>query len=338
MNVQNIYKLKTKEDPTHFHKTLGLVCLFNFIYRFYLLFVSGSMNLNNSGGVGMVVVHGLLSGSSLIFHIPSSRNRAAPMIYPEFRLHSIIFAMRSVACFLITYYKMHLFYKFGVCYSTMLLADGVTYYIVKKPKFFASLKTVESGTTMRDMPFDSRISEEEQKQISLAQSANQIGATLYMFGNLDSCFSPLLAIQLAAFLMTLVRKSIITSNMWHISYNISLWSGIFVFNSFSPSFIVEMIASFYIFKTWRFGMRGNKYIGWTMVFAFIWVYNLYVAGLVENMFVDGYYANTTVALIAKQRALSEATVALITPQRALRYICIAHYLIDQTRRARRLFY
>jgi hypothetical protein len=314
MNVQNIYKLKTKEDPTHFHKTLGFVCLFNFIYRFYLLFVNGAMDLNNSGGAGMVLVHGLLSCSSMIFHIPSQRNRAAPMIYPEFRLHSIIFAMRSVACFFITYYKMHLFYKFAVCYSTMLLADGVTYYIVKKPKFFASLKTVESGTTMRDMPFDSRISEEEQKQISLAQSANQIGATLYMFGNLDSCFSPLLAIQLAAFLMTLVRKSIITSNMWHISYNISLWSGIFVFNSFSPSFIVEMVTSFYIFKIWRFGMRGNKYIGWTMVFAFMYFYNLFVSELVENMFFFSNYIN------------------------ALRYICIAHYLLHQTFRSRRLFY
>lgn len=325
MNVHNLHKLRTKEDPSHIHKTLGFVCLFNFIYRFYLLFVSGTMNLNNLGGVGMVLVHGLLSGSSMIFHIPSSRNRAAPMIYPEFRLHSIIFAMRSVACFLLTYYKFHLFYKFAACYLTMLLADGATYYIVKNPNFFASLKSVESGTTMRDMPFDSRISEEEQKQISLAQSANQIGATLYMFGNLDSCFSPLLAIQLAAFLMTLVRKSIITSNMWHISYNVSLWAGIFVFNSFPPSFIFEMITSFYIFKTWRFGMRGNKYIGWSMVFAFMYFYNLFVAELIQKMFVYSNYVN-------------EETVALITPQRALRYICIAHYLIQQTRRSRRLFY
>lgn len=321
MNVQNLHKLRTKEDSTHFHKTLGFVCLFNFIYRFYLLFVSGTMDLNNSGGAGMVVVHGLLSGSSLIFHIPSSRNRAAPMIYPEFRLHSIIFAMRSVACFFITYYKMHLFYKFAACYSTMLLADGVTYYISNKPKFFASLKTVESGTTMRDMPFDSRISEAEQQDITLAQSANQIGATLYMFGNLDSCFSPLLAIQLAAFLMTLVRKSIISSNMWHISYNVSLWAGIFVFNTFPASFIVEMITSFYIFKTWRFSMRGNKYIGWSMVFAFMYFYNLFVAELIQKMFVYSNYG-------------SEATVAL----RALRYICISHYLTVQISKARRLFY
>ena len=317
MNLHNLHKLRTKEDAQHIHKTLGFICLFNFIYRFYLLFVSGTMNLNNFGGVGMVVVHGLLSGSSMIFHIPSSRNRAAPMIYPEFRLHSIIFAMRSVACFLLTYYKFHLFYKFAACYLTMLLADGVTHYISNKSK----LQTVESGTTMRDMPFDSRISEEEQKQISLAQSANQIGATLYMFGNLDSCFSPLLAIQLAAFLMTLVRKSIITSNMWHISYNVSLWAGIFVFNSFSPSFIVEMITSFYIFKTWRFGMRGNKYIGWSVVFAFMYFYNLFVAEIIQNMFVYSNYIN-------------EETVAL----RALRYICISHYLIEQTRRSRRLFY
>jgi len=75
-----------------------------------------------------------------------------------------------------------------------------------------------------------------------------------------------------------------------------------------------MITSFYIFKTWRFGMRGNKYIGWTMVFAFMYFYNLFVAEFIQNMFIDSYYVNV------------------------IRHICITHYLIEQIRRSRRLFY
>ena len=309
MNVQNLYKLKTKEDPLHIHKMLGVICLFNFIYRFYCLFTEKTMHLDNLGGVGTIVVHGLLSSSSLIFHIPSQRNKAAPMIYPEFRLHSIIFAMRSVVCFLLTYYKFSVFYKFGACYSTMLLADIVTYQLQSQGKLVA----VESGTTMRDMPFNSQITELDQREISRLQSANQIGAVLYMFGNLDSCFSPLLAIQLAAFLMTLVRKSIITSNMWHVAYNISLWSGVFVFNSFPASFILEMIVSYYIFRIWRFNMRYNKYIGWTIVFAFMWAYNNWFFDAVQMTFVQCRLENV------------------------FRYVCILQYLLDQTWRSRRLF-
>jgi len=40
----------------------------------------------------------------------------------------------------------------------------------------------------------------------------QILATLFMLGNINTSFTPLLAIQLAAFLMTLVIKSIIGEN------------------------------------------------------------------------------------------------------------------------------
>lgn len=268
----NSHKLVTKEDPFHVHKIIGIVCLLNYGYRYYLLIRYGSMDLNNSYAALLMVYHAILSGSSVVFHIPSIRNPKAPMIYPEYRLHSILFVMRSVVCYFLTFFGHSIEYKIAVCYLTMLLADAVT----------ARYKSPDSlmNTTMRNMPFDTRIGEEEQQQIILMQSSQQIGATLYMLGNLDSCFSPMFAIQIAAFLMTMVRKSIIDSNMWHIVYNIALWMNALCFYSLPIGYLIAEVALFQVLYYWRFSnmkdrprmIVGNKYIGWTIVFAMFYFY------------------------------------------------------------------
>ena len=107
---QNIYKLSTKEDSYHIHKLLGGICLVNFIYRFYNLIACGSMQLHNALGIYSVCLHGLLSISSLRFHISNVRNTSKPMIYPEFRMHSILFGLRSVIVVILYYYEMN--YKY----------------------------------------------------------------------------------------------------------------------------------------------------------------------------------------------------------------------------------
>ena len=267
--LHNSYKLVTKEDPLHIHKLFGIICLANYGYRYYLLIQNGSMDLDNHTATTLVLCHATLSCSSILFHIPSIRNKSAPMIYPEYRLHSIIFVMRSVICFFLTYYDCSILYKFGACYLTMIMADIVT----------ARYRSDNQNTTMRDMPFDPRIKEDEQRKIILMQSSQQIGATLYMFGNLDSCFSPMFAIQLAAFLMTLVRKNIIDSNMWHLIYNVSLWMNAFCFYSIPVGYLFIEPILFHIFYYWRFSVDkdsnqfvGNKYVGWTIVFAILYLY------------------------------------------------------------------
>jgi hypothetical protein len=222
----NLYKLITKEDSTHIHKFFGFSCLIHFLYRYSLLLTKGTMNFvtdPNYLSLVLVLGHGVLSCSSMIFHISSVRNKNAPMIYPEFRLHSILFALRSIVCFCFTFYQFPVMYKMATCFVTMLLADVVT-------KKWGNQQ--RSGTTMRSMPLGSEFSEEDQKKIAFLQSKSQVHATLYMLHNLETCFSPLFAIQLAAFLMTLVRKSIITSRMWHIVYNFSLWINVFCFTPF----------------------------------------------------------------------------------------------------------
>jgi len=262
----------------------------------------------------------------MIFHIPKQRIKGGPMIYPEYRLHSIVFALRSVVCYYLTYHGLPKIYNIGVCFVTMGLADITTY-------------MYPSGTTtMRQMPFDSArtpergvseagsealatqsvgvrgfacalatakgvsrwrlgtptglsrdglplkdngIEETKRKYIIMIQSFHQIGATLYMVGNEDACFSPMFAIQLAALLMTLVRKNIISANEWHLIYNVSLGINIFVYQSLSIQYIGWHIGLVHLFFYWRFYLSrdtvnkecleiknviGNKYIGWTIVF------------------------------------------------------------------------
>ena len=117
------HKLVTKEDPLYLHKFLGIIALLNYTYRYYLLFWYGSMFLATRWDLIIVALHGCLSLSSLIFHIPRKRHAKLPMIYPEFRLHSIAFGLRSViCCFLNYYYADGVGMKILTCFGTMLVA------------------------------------------------------------------------------------------------------------------------------------------------------------------------------------------------------------------------
>ena len=136
LRLHNSHKLITKEDPLHIHKSLGVICLANYAYRYYLLIRHGSMDLNNSNAAILVVIHVMLSCTSLVFHIPATRNKSAPMIYPEYRLHSILFVLRSAVCYFLTYFDHSIEYKFAACYATMLLADFVSdmYKFAQEPR------------------------------------------------------------------------------------------------------------------------------------------------------------------------------------------------------------
>jgi hypothetical protein len=262
-NLENIYKLSTPEDKTLFHKFLGGVCLVNFIYRYIHYILFGNMDLNNPFSIFLIGVHGLLSISSLIFHIPSKRNPSKPMIYPEFRLHSIAFALRSVIICYQYYYKLHYIYPIITCYVTMISADLITYHFNPDGK---------NGKTMRNMPFDNDIPIEKQDEIIRMHSIMQIGATTFMLEGIESAFSPLLAIQLAAFLMTLVRKSIINAVTWHSVYTLTLWINMLLYQTHAVSFMIihHLMIKNYIHVF--FPYRINKYIGWSINFGTFIIY------------------------------------------------------------------
>ena len=97
--------LITNHDPYHIHKLLGLASLLNYFLRFYYLFVYGTAFPTHepfTQALCCVLLHGVLSTSSLLLPLPLKRNFASPMIWPEFRLHSITFALRHVIATMLT--------------------------------------------------------------------------------------------------------------------------------------------------------------------------------------------------------------------------------------------
>ena len=261
LKIQNMFKLITREDPANIHKMLGLSCLFHFMYQYYNLFTYGTMDLlNNSYTPLLMAIHGALSLSSFIFRVPLNRHKGAPMIYQEFRLHSILFALRSVLCVLAFYYRLDKIYNILIVNLTMIAADVVT-----------SLYKADTKT-MRGMPFGKMLTESDKQSVTHMHSTQQFAATLFTIINIEAAFSPLFAIQLAALLMTLVRKSIISELDWHRIYAISLWINIFVYWSFKENILlpIYIIWGVYSFNYCRIRLNYNKYLVWNYIMIIIY--------------------------------------------------------------------
>ena len=100
-------QLMTKEDPNHLHKTLGILVLFSYIYRL----VQCAMSTESDMGfvthpqytLPTIALHFSLNASSFIFKIPHKRISSGYRIWPEYRLHSLIFLCRNLACMLLFY-------------------------------------------------------------------------------------------------------------------------------------------------------------------------------------------------------------------------------------------
>jgi hypothetical protein len=281
IKTQNLYKLITNEDSKLIHKSLGIMCLINFIYQFYHLFIYGHMKLENNHLTPYIfILHGTLSLSSFIFHVPKNRHKGLPMIYQEFRLHSILFALRSVLCGLCFYYKLDLLFNILIINLTMILADIVS------SKYKADTKT------MRGMPFNDNINEIEKKGVTLMHTNQQFAATMFMLSNIDGAFSPLFAIQIAAFLMTLVRKGIISTLDWHRVYSLSLWINIFVYWSFDNYNIpIYIILGSTLFSYARINYGHNKYLVWNSIFTLLYYFNSYNIIDVSNYILFKYIVN-----------------------------------------------
>lgn len=265
-NFRNVPKLFTSEDPANLHKTLGLLTTLHFIYRAYQAAVSPthSIQLQSRDPFTFtgLLCHTALSGTSLLFHIPTNRVRMAPMIWPEFRLHSILFAYRSLAILFVHWYNPTVtFIRPVAVLTTLFSADFVSAYY-KKQGFIKN-----EQTTMRSMPFPPDIPQSVIASVNLFYSISQVYATLIMlYRSPDAIFATLFPIQFAAFWMTLVRKGILTAGQWHTYYALSLASVYFYIytmpseNLLIPADYITVFA--FLFTVSRFYYNVNKYYLW----------------------------------------------------------------------------
>ena len=156
--------LVTRDDPMHMHKLLGLFCFLHALYRFAVSFVARDMGFQtDSTTLACVAAHACLSLSSLIFALPKRRIRDGSRIWPQYRLHSIIFACRSL-CFmlLVLYIKLNTIsrppndcHKQSGCkliYSTYRAAPWGTFrlWLASKRNVVAPLAVAAAAATATD--------------------------------------------------------------------------------------------------------------------------------------------------------------------------------------------
>ena len=211
--------LFTNHDKYHIHKILGFGCLSHYAYRIYNKFIYGDMLFNPSSITTYITpaVHLTLSLSSFIFHIPTNRFNSKAIIWKELQLHNIIFTSRSVF----------------MMYHTLLFTPNTSFYYYSRLVMVASHHLIadyvtnkyqiEDKTTTRDIPYDTNnktIQNINKKYYAISQLLALI-ATL-ISTSYENGFMIMFPIQLSTFLMTLVRKNIISNNYWHLFYGLSL--------------------------------------------------------------------------------------------------------------------
>jgi hypothetical protein len=255
-----VAKLFTNEDHMQLHKTLGILSVVSFLYRYFYVYpTTGTLGFDGRliDHLSMAV-HILLSTSSLIFHVLSHRLIKRPMIiWEEYRLHAICF---SVRCF-----SVYLFATFNIFEGTMfervalpalvlahhVMADKITeWYGAKDGSTTVRVKDNQGKVTAAVLRFYAFY------QFTALASHLQPNARLADLG-----FNALIAIQSSAFLMTLYRKGLITDKTHGFFYTSCLVISMFhIFvNNFNNGLFLGKLACCFVLRT---KFRLNKYVMW----------------------------------------------------------------------------
>ncbi len=210
-----IKKLFTHEDPFNIHKTMGILCLCNFVFQLSSYFYNRKMYLYQN----VLIPHFLLNVTSFVFTVLKKRpvtedgkitKKMAMFIWEELRVHSLIFSWRSCLCILYPKYGKE------IVFVTLFLADIATYYLGTP-----NISTVRGN---HDLTSSSII----KQGYSAFFSTSQMGATFICGGffqdnpNVYLTFATLPAIQTSAFGMTLLRKNLISKEIWQAVYSLEL--------------------------------------------------------------------------------------------------------------------
>lgn len=259
-------RLLTRDDKNHRHAILGLLSLLHFLYRLSLVGLTGDAfpaRERPAFTLLSLAPHALLHLTSLTLHLPKRRNFSAPMIWPEFRLHSACFAARTL---LATCASLWLFEpgqgarhpaSYALVLGTCAMADLITKYVGDRDQ-----------RTTNAMPYAPQATEDNVRLTKMLYRDAQVHATLLAAtGHPTLTFLSLIGIQLAPLLMTLVRKGIANSTHYHRYYSLALivpyvamvrrgGAGLPVPG---PSYQLAWFAFYF----GRFHLRANKYALWT---------------------------------------------------------------------------
>jgi hypothetical protein len=269
--------LFTNHDKFHIHKTLGFLALANFLLRFYYAIIYGNSFPDFEPKIiscSLVLVHALLPIASLTIPLPEKRNFSSPMIWREFRLHSILFSCRHVLFTLATILKLwpsqsNIFFTNENKIYSIITECVIKYLLIIGCIKMASIITEKYGDkekrTTNAMPYPINLIEEEIQKIKLEYSKKQFGATILAIfpGDIGATlnFSPLYAIQAAAFMMTLVRKGKCQTIHYHRVYSLSLLYPLYLYHVIVRAFYSQF-ADFIICQLYIFIYKARIYYKW----------------------------------------------------------------------------
>lgn len=142
-----------------------------------------------------------------------------------------------------------------ICFSTMYIADLI--------KFHYNFPSTESRLIqfVQYMPYN------EQRKVIQMYSFMQLVATYYMLENATTAYSPIFAIQLCPYLISLAKSDIIESQTFHYMHTMSMLLNIFSILSTRVTFFLEMYMLCTFMFYWRIKYGMNKYAGWMITFG-----------------------------------------------------------------------
>lgn len=225
-------QLVTKEDFMHVHKTLGLSCLLSYVFR---ISQTGPSDMGFARfpalTVPTLVLHLLLNLTALEFKIPARRISSGYRIWPEYRLHSLVFLCRSLAVMAVFWYEQtynkapNYDWNLAIIIVGMIAADLSSY---SQRQF--------SSSTIRDLD----TAEWVKFVFSVAQFCGSANILYGMRHRYSMHMLSITVVQCNAFLMTVRRKNLAGHTTLVTLYGLAL--------------LISMVVC--VYEYWRVGEIG----------------------------------------------------------------------------------
>ena len=250
--VHNIDRLMTHEDRFMVHKTLGILSVLHFVYRYaYVWPTQGNLGYgsNNLFNHITIALHMLLSSSALIFQVMPKRLAKKPLImYKEYQLHAIMFTLRSVIIYVLGLYSTKSF-QWYACFVVHQIVDYIT-----------RVHGTPGNTAVRSRGNSRNLFKQTFRKFFSFYQIMALGSQLLAHEKMsDFGFNTIIAIQSSAFLMTCARKQIISWPTYIAGYSFALVvSYTYILQYYGFDFVFTCVMVFLM------RMMGiSKYICWT---------------------------------------------------------------------------
>lgn len=274
-NNNKLSKLFTHEDYLHFHKIFGVIVLINYIFFCYDLVYSGckgkcTIRKMNLSFFFILIIHLLLSLSSLQFKIQKNMTYTTISISEEYRLHSILFVFRHFFIIMIL-----------LLFPKNIISHLLTLLVVLINMFLADKVSCIYGTNNKlisSIPFWTNCNQIIQKILTNIYTFGQI-LTCYLLisskTNIEGNYNTIFMIQVSAFMGTLSKKGIINNIQWHLIYfSLYLITYILFFND-NNYFTFENLFVAILLWICRTKLNINKFFLWTCL-SIIYLFHNYI--------------------------------------------------------------